>query len=66
MSSFFSKIPCDFRKGLSTQQCLEALIEKWKKAIVNGEAFGTLLTDLSKAFDCAEHELLVAKLNECM
>ena len=25
--------------------------------------FGTLLTGLSKAFDCLDHELLIAKLN---
>ena len=39
------------------------MIDKWKKAVDNNKVFGALLTDLSKAFDCICHDLLVAKLN---
>ena len=63
MDSFFSKNQCGFRKGYSTQQCLLSMFEKWKRAVNNGKAFGLLLTDLSKAFDCLCHELLLAKLH---
>ena len=67
MSSFFdnflSKQQCGFRKGYSTQQCLLVLLEKWKRAVDSGQMFGALLTDLSKAFVCLDHELLIAKLN---
>ena len=58
-----SKYQCRFRKGYNAQHCLITLIEKWKKSVDNGGAFGALLTDLSKAFDCLSHELLIAKLN---
>ena len=53
MSSFFenllSKQQCGFRKGYSTQQCLLALLEKWKRAVDSGQMFGALLTNISKA-----------------
>ena len=50
--NIFSKNQCGFRKGHSTQQCLLAMLEKWKRSV-----------DKGKAFDCLNHELLVAKLN---
>ena len=33
-----------------------------EKSVNNGGAFGSLLTELSKAFDCLSHKLLIAKL----
>ena len=58
-----SKFQCGFRKGYSAQHCLLAMLEKWKSAVDNKKTFGALLTDLFKAFDCLNHDLLLAKLN---
>ena len=61
--SFLSKYQCGFRRGYNAQHCLAKLIEKWKKSADNGGAFGALLTDLSKTFDCLPHEFLIVKLD---
>ena len=52
-----------FRKGHSTEQCLVVMLEAWKKALDEKGTAGAILTDLSKAFDCLNHNLLIAKLN---
>ena len=59
----FSKYQCGFRKGNSEQQCLLTMTEKWRKCVDSNGACGALLTDLSKAFDCLPHSLLIAKLH---
>ena len=61
-NNVLSPFLCGFRKGYSTQHCLIVMIERWRKALDNSKLAGALLTDLSKAFDCLNHELLIAKL----
>ena len=67
LSDFFdnilSKFQCGFKKGYRYQHCLLLMLEIWKEATDNNKAFGALLTDLSKAFDCLSHDLLIAKLH---
>ena len=57
-----SKWQCGFRKGFSTQRCLLVMTKKWRKCLDKGGISGAILTDLSKAFDCILHDLLIAKL----
>ena len=57
--NIFSKYLGGFRKGHGTQHCLLYMLENLKKAM----STGILLTDLTKAFDCISHELLIAKFH---
>ena len=61
--NIFLKFQCRFRKGFGAQHCLLLMIDRWKKAVDSNKDFGAILTDLSKAFDCICHDLLVAKLH---
>ena len=63
LSQIFSKMQCGFRKGFRVEQCLIHIIEKWRKYLDTGGHGSALLTDLYKAFDCIDHQLLIAKLN---
>ena len=60
LNKIFSKYQCGFRKGFSAQHCLIAMIEKWRQSLDSGGQAAAVLTDLLKAFDCIDHELLIA------
>ena len=61
--SIFSRSQCSFRNIYSPQHSLFFMIDKWKKAVDSNKVFGVAIINLSKAFDCICHELLIAKRN---
>ena len=63
LKTICSKYQCGFRKGFNAQHCLIAMTEKWRQSLDSGGQAVAVVTDLSKAFDCFDHELLIAKLN---
>ena len=58
----FSMYLCCFRKNHSTQDALVRLLNSWQNSLDKKHIVGTLLMDLSKAYDCLPHDLLIAKL----
>ena len=62
IDKFLSPYLFGYRKVHSTEQCLVAMSELRRKALDNKKRAAGALTDLSKAFDCLNHNLLIAKL----
>ena len=60
---FLSAFSYSSRKGHSTQYALANLLQKWKKILDKTDRIvGTLLMDLSKRYDCLNHELIITNL----
>ena len=62
LEKYLNSILCGFRKVHSTQHALFKLLQAWQEELDKGGFVGTILMDLSKAYDCLPHDLLVAKL----
>ena len=62
MNNFLNSLLCGFRKAHSTQHALFRLLQAWQKELDQCGFVGTVLMDLSKAYDCLPHDLLIAKL----
>ena len=60
----FNNVLYGFRNAHSTQHALLKPLQSWQKELDNGGFVGTILMDLSKAYDCTAPELLIGML-EC-
>ena len=58
-----SPLLCGFRLRYSIQHALLNLINKRHSCLDNSGVVDTILMDLSKAFDCLPHELVLTKLH---
>ena len=56
-------ISINFLQNIIAQHYLLVMIEKMKEARDKNKVCAAVLTDLSKAFDCLKHDLLIAKLH---
>ena len=57
-----NKLLCGFCKAHSTQHALFRLLQKWQNELDSSGIVRTILMDLSKAYDCLPHDLIIAKL----
>ena len=69
MSDYFDNIFPEylsgFRKGYGCHHVLMSMIENWKYVLGNKKVIAALSMDLSKAFDCLQHDLIIATLHAC-
>ena len=63
INKYLSPYLSGFRKGYSTHCCLSLMVERWKFGLDKRKIEGALLTNPTMAFDCFNHELIIANID---
>ena len=61
---FFNEILYGFRKAHSTQHALFKLLTSWHNSLDRGRFVGSILMDLSKAYDCQRNFKLTVSVKK--
>ena len=61
LDQYLNSLLCGFRKAHSTHHALFRLLQEWQNELDKAGFVGNILIDLSKAYDCLPHALLIAK-----
>ena len=62
MINYFSPFISAYTKSYSPQRVPIRLLQEWIEKLDKNFIVGAVLMDLSKAFDCIPHDLIIAKL----
>ena len=62
LENVYSKYISAYRNNYGCHSVLTHTTEIWKSALDNKKYVGVIMSDLSKAFDCLPHDLLIEKL----
>lgn len=63
-NSLFAATQYGFRKGKCTSEAIADFVERTVECFEQGQYLVGSFCDLSKAFDCVQHDLLIEKLNK--
>ena len=61
LEQYLNSLLYGLRKAHSTQHALFRLLPEWQNELDKSGFVGTILMDLSKAYDCLSHDLLISK-----